>query len=421
MPQLRVRRHDSAPSIAKGGVSTRSRQRALPKIASSSACAADVSAPSPAAHRKPKEHADTKDSWSDSASTNSSCSREFCVHDFFKASRADPYWVARSRKQYLRKGSASQLGRHCRSSALGSAAQACMHTSAQERIHEESLFCIESSSIPTRAWQMGNETQITSTRSTRILTCNSCRTRSSSTPTNTSSEKNELQAKSRKASTLRSKSPQPEPLAADSAGHSGVTLGTCDSMKNEMLTSPVLRLAQQTFQNYDQDCDGSLDSREFRTMLLDHGVTLESPHASCALALVASPGAGKLGFEGFKRLLAHDARKHRGYSAAGMRELRWLFMSYDRNDSGMLEPSEYTRLLEDIGHIQHCKEESQKLASHLASCREDGKLGPLKFDEFTKLIAVLECEDPDLINRCFAALKSLGSPPRWVKLHSSSS
>jgi len=195
----------------------------------------------------------------------------------------------------------------------------------------------------------------------------------------------------------QTKSPPPEKVEPCTA--IAPLLSPLERLDKGELPSSVQTRAKSIFEKYDRDGDGVLDGDEFGALLHDFGLDLNSAAYREAIEVVASPGARGLGFEDFASLLAHETRKNCGYSPDGVLELRRLFRLFDKNSSGMLEPAEYSRLLQDIGCAPRSKEDSMKLASLMSSCRADGQLGPLTFDEFTRLFAGLAYEDPNLMQQ----------------------
>lgn len=176
-----------------------------------------------------------------------------------------------------------------------------------------------------------------------------------------------------------------------------VRLRSWRKIKTGELPSPIKDLAKCAFASYDADGDGKLSPNEFGLLLRDAGFDVEDCAAAReAVELVAGPGELSLGFESFSRLLAYDVKKNFGYTEEGVSVLGDLFGQYDMNESGCLEVLEYSSFLEDFGFAPHTKEASQKLGTILASCRDDGQLGPLSFDEFVRLVTVLGHEEPGL-------------------------
>lgn len=184
---------------------------------------------------------------------------------------------------------------------------------------------------------------------------------------------------------------EPSPMASPIA-----RLKAWRNVSQGELPSSIKDLAKRAFESYDADEDGRLNPEEFAALLRDVGFDLDSAAAQEAVELVAGPGEQSIGFESFSRLLAHDVKKNFGYTKEEIFSLRELFYRYDMNDSGRLEVLEYSSLLEDLGFVPHTKEASQKLGDIIASCRDDGQLGPLNFDEFIRLVTVLGCEEPNL-------------------------
>lgn len=155
--------------------------------------------------------------------------------------------------------------------------------------------------------------------------------------------------------------------------------------ENAKLTPWVGMFAQEVFDFYDVDRNGQLTASELASMLRDHGMCLDYTGANRVLELIAGAGAQSIAFDDFARWVLRLVERRRGTGGQAAEVLRCVFCSYDVNKSGKLEMQEYSQFLTHVGYRARTKEEWDDQSTLVASCREDGLPGSLKFPEFVIL------------------------------------
>jgi hypothetical protein len=94
--------------------------------------------------------------------------------------------------------------------------------------------------------------------------------------------------------------------------------------------------------------------------------------------------------------LPSNAEQHHAQPAATRRDerikvLRQVFDAYDVRGSGILEPAQYSQLLQDMGLAPKTIEESHRLVSLIGEAR-GGRPGPLSFQQFVSFADALDKE-----------------------------
>jgi hypothetical protein len=94
--------------------------------------------------------------------------------------------------------------------------------------------------------------------------------------------------------------------------------------------------------------------------------------------------------------LPSNAEQHHAQPTATRRDerikvLRQVFDAYDVRGSGILEPAQYSQLLQDMGLAPKTIEESHRLVSLIGEAR-GGRPGPLSFQQFVSFADALDKE-----------------------------
>jgi len=154
---------------------------------------------------------------------------------------------------------------------------------------------------------------------------------------------------------------------------------TASMPRGNCLSSLLGELACKLFQRHVGPVH-HLGVAELGNLLREHGIEMDLNMPDTSIDLGS-----------FREFIAASERC-RGYSMDMRAVLRGVFESYDINRSGLLEPTEYSRLLEDYGRTPRNLQESKDLGALIASCRESGIVGALCFDEFLVLACKLDLE-----------------------------
>lgn len=179
------------------------------------------------------------------------------------------------------------------------------------------------------------------------------------------------------------------------AGQSGSVAADWLRRRLAVCEPPTLEELQacEAFVKYDTNRDGQLSLQEFGELILERGLATDHGEARKVIDAATGEGEESVDVEGYVRFSANIKSRLHGYSRDETLLMQSVFDQYDKNRSGLLEASEYTALLTDLGRVPRTRQDSEHLGTLIAACRQDGSLGPMRFDEFLALAWRIDNDD----------------------------
>lgn len=196
--------------------------------------------------------------------------------------------------------------------------------------------------------------------------------------------------------------------------HAIIDAGEITEELAEIYADELLTL-HETFENHDDDGNGTLDSSEVVGALLEHGlVPYDVNQRTRVDSLIRNALSSDCGCMSFSRFLALIKDVREACRRFDKERLKKFFHECDRDGNGLLSFAEAAQMFEKLGLQPYCQDDQDEMKSVLLKVDADNS-NDLDFDEFTVLVQhITEMLRANMRRRENASAIGIGFTPHQV-------